>query len=330
MFNIHWSTIIVSIFALIMTAVAFFAEIFQAPPVPQDLTQLVQNPIPLDKLSEIKSMSFSNKMGSYKFENTHPSFDIEGPWQMIEPTIIKARKDFFIKVQRALKEIQVRHTHRSDTINIQSFSLDKPLFVISFENTEGLITQISFGLINPIDNSTYFTLSGDNLIYQSNTLSIPLESVTTDELLDAKALAINSDIISMIELQEAPFQKSQLKLIRVSDTWQDDEGIKFDKRKVDKLVSDLQEIKSYMVLDKISSTTQSELDRLMAAPQWKLRLAQRDYIETFFVAGPLSSVGEVKLDKANSLLFYREGSSTPIVLSPEQIQIFKRLEKQMR
>ena len=330
MFKIHWSTVAVLSFGLILSALAFFAEVFQGPPVPQDLTQLIQNPIPLEKLNQLKSVGFTNKMGSFKFENAHPQFELDGPWQMIQPTNIKARKDFFVKVLKSLSDIQVRHTHRADTINLQSFSLDKPLFSFVFETKEGSLIHVSFGLINPIDNSTYFSLSDSEMIYQSNTLSLPLESVTPDELLDSKALALNNEMVSMIEIQVAPFQSSQLKVNKIADIWQDNAGKQMDVRKLDRYINDLQNIKSYMVLDKLSNLASAELDKIISNPNWKLKIAQREYTETFFVAGPLNEIGDLKLDRPNSLLFFREGTTTPIVLAPEMVQIFKKNDNQLR
>lgn len=330
MFKIHWSTMAVVGFGIILSALAFFAEMFQGPPVPTDLTQLIQNPIPTDKLANLKSVSFTNKMGSFKFENTHPQFELDGPWQMIQPTNIKARKDFFLKVLKSLTEIQVRHTHRADTINLQSFSLDKPLFSFIFETQDSSLIQVSFGLINPIDNSTYFSLTGSDLIYQSNTLSLPLESVTPDELLDSKALALNSELVSMIEIQEAPFQAIQLRVNKISDLWQDNSGQRMDSKKLERYIGDLQNIKSYMVLDKLSPIASAELEKIMSAPRWRLKIAQREYTETFFVAGPLTDIGDFRLEKANSLLFYREGTTTPIVLPPDMQNIFKKSDSQLR
>jgi hypothetical protein len=330
MIKVHWSTFAIFGFAFILGSVAFFAEVFQAPPNPQDLVQLIQNPIPMERLKSLKRLTFTNKMGNFKFENSHPDFDLDGPWQMTEPTNIRARKDFFLKVMKTLDEVQVRHTHRADPINIQSFSLDKPLFSLVFETIKGAPVAISFGLINPIDNSTYFIIEGHDWIYQSTALTLALEAVTPDELLDSKALALNSDLISMIEISAAPFQKPQLRALKVSDIWQDEMDRPLDNKKINRLINDLQSIKSYMVLDKLTETQSGELEKIMTEPQWKLKIAQRDYTESFFISKPIDEVLDFKLEKRNSLLFYREGTLAPIVLSPEQVNIFKRVERDLR
>ncbi len=328
--SIHWSTLVVVCFALLLGAVGFFAEVFQAPPLPQELAQLIKNPLPVEKLQRLKRMSFTNKMGSFKFENTHPEGFLDGPWQMTEPTTIKARKDFFIKVVKALSDIQVRHSHRSDTINRQSFSLDKPLFSLTLELSEGTPIELAFGLINPIDNSTYFLIKGQEWIYQCTTLPISLESVTQEELLDSKALALNPDQVNLIELQQAPFDSSGLRLMRVEGSWQDPEGKKFDDRKVAAFLRDLQTLKSTMVLDKLTESQSTELTRVMTNPAWRLRLGQGQLPETFYVSAPLDRLGDLKLERNRSFLFYREGTQNPLVLGSEQLGIITKKERDFR
>jgi hypothetical protein len=328
--RIHWSTVVVASFALLLGAVGFFAEVFQAPPLPQELAQLIKNPLPVEKLQRLKRMSFTNKLGSFKFENTNPEGLLDGPWQMTEPTTIKARKDFFLKVVKALGDIQVRHSHRSDTINRQSFSIDKPLFSLTLELNDGSPVEIAFGLINPIDNSTYFLVKGQEWIYQCTTLPISLESVTQEELLDSKALALNPEQVNLIELQQAPFDNQGLRLMRVEGSWQDTEGKKFDDRKVAAFLRDLQTLKSTMVLDKLTESQSTELTRLMTAPAWRLRLGQGQLPETFYVSAPLDRLGDLKLERNRSFLFYREGTQNPLVLGPEQLGIITKRERDFR
>ena len=71
-FSLRWSTIMVTIFAVILGMVGFFAEVFQAPSIPQEMAQLIKNPLPIAKLQRLRTLGFTNKAGQFKFENTHP------------------------------------------------------------------------------------------------------------------------------------------------------------------------------------------------------------------------------------------------------------------
>lgn len=323
---VRWSTLLVMAFGLLLATVGFFAEVFQAPPIPQEMAQLIKNPLPVHKLKKVRRLSFSNKSGSFKFENTHPEGDPEGPWRMIEPTAIKARKDFFIKVLQALSDLQVRNVHRADSINLQSFSLAKPLFTLDIGPTDGEDLVINFGLINPIDNSTYFHVTGQEWIYQSMVLPVPLETVTADELLDARALAFTMGKVDQVEL--AP---QGVKLLRVAEKWQNADGAPLDERKVEGFLKDLLALKSYMVLDKLTPPQSEALQQvLQATPQWQLKIGQAGSVETYFISSPIDRLADLKLERSGSSLLYREGTTGPIVLSREQASVLNKRDKDFR
>ncbi len=328
--SIHWSSLAVGFFALLLSAVGFFAEIFQAPPIPEELAQLIKNPLPMEHYQKLRRMSFSNKMGQFLFENTDPDGDPQGPWLMTSPTAIKARKDFFLKTLKVLSDIEIRHTHGLDTINLQSFSIDRPLYTLTLEPVKGTPLEISFGLINPIDNSTYFTVKGHEWIYQSNTLPIAFESVTPDELVDSKPLALNFALLKQIEVMSAPFEAPAVKLTRVESEWLDPRGKRLDRKKVDQFLRDLQDLRSYMVLDKLTEEQQQEVGRAMASPAYRLRFSLGSSAETFYATRPLEKIADLKLDKKQSFLFYREGTQYPLVLSGDQLGVLTRREQDLR
>ena len=238
---------------------------------------------------------------------------------MLEPTSIKARKDFFVKVVQSVAELQVRNVHRSDSINMQSFSLDRPLFTLTLGPIEGAPVEIAFGLLNPIDNTTYFTIKDQEWIYQSLALPLPLETVTVDELLDSRALAINPENVDRVEISP-----NGLKLVRVTDHWENEVGQSLNDKKVAQFLKELQTLKSYMVLDRLDVEQAAALQQIMHTPLWRLRIGQGDQTEVYHISPPLDRVGSYKLERANSHLLYREGTLTPIVIGREQMSVFTR------
>jgi hypothetical protein len=323
--SLRWSTAMVVAFGFLLAFVGFFAEVFQAPPLPQETAQLIRNPIPQAKLQTLRLLEFTNKNGVFKFENTHTDSALEGPWRMIEPTAMKARRDFFVKVVEAIGEIQVRQVHRADPINLQSFSLEKPLFTLRFIPVTGEPLEIAFGLLNPIDNTTYFYMKDGGWIYQSQALTLPLESVSADELLDARALAFNPDQVEILELTPKGFQLS-----KVAGQWQNSQGQPMDNRKVDEFLLKLQTLKGHMVLDKLTSEQGQELNQIMQRPQWTLRLGTLQAAETYHVSPPLDRIGDLRIDRSGSSILYREGSLNPVVLGKEQVGILLKRESELK
>jgi hypothetical protein len=312
-------------FASLLGLVGFFAEVFQAPPVPQDTVQLVRNPLPLEKLRQLRGMEFTNKAGTFRFENNHPDGALEGPWRMVEPTAMKARRDFFVKVGQALADIQVRHVHRTDPINLQSFFLHKPLFTLRLVPVIGAPVEIAFGLVNPIDNTTYFTLTDGPWIYQSQVFGLPLENVTAEELLDSRALAFNPDQVLSLEITP-----NGARLTKSEGQWLDGRGAALDNRKVEEFLLKLQTLKGHTVLDKLTPDQQAAVQRLMETPQATLRLGLPQGLETYHFSTPLDRVGDLKLERPGSVLLMREGAMNPVAMGKEQLSVLNKRESELR
>ncbi len=325
----HWSTLMVLGFAGLLAMVGFFAEVFQAPRLPQEMVQLVRNPLSAEKLRRVKRLSFSNRAGQFHFENTHPEGLAEGPWKMTSPTSTRARRDFFVKVLAALSELQVRHVHGQDTINLKSFSLDKPLFTLVVEPVGSSPWEITFGLVNPIDDSTYFTVQGQEWIYQSNALPLSLDTVTPEELIDARALAFSAeklDGVEIVSLNGGP----GLAFHRTGDEWRTSQGMLLNPKRVDQFLSELHALKGYMVLDKLTPEQEARLREVAAAPERRLRLGQEGTSETWFLSPSMDRLGDLRFERSGSVLLWREGTLSPIVLGREQLGVFGRKERDLR
>ncbi len=323
--RLRWSSAMVIGFASLLGLGGFFAEVFQAPPVAQDPVQLVRNPLPLEKLSTLRGLEFTNKAGTFRFENTDPDGAMEGPWRMTEPTALKARRDFFVKVGQALADIQVRHVHRTDPINLQSFFLHKPLFTLRLIPVVGAPVEIAFGLVNPIDNTTYFTLTDGPWIYQSQVFGLPLENVTAEELLDSRALAFNPDQVLSLEITPGG-----VRLTKNDGRWQDSRGAALENRKVEEFLLKLQTLKGHTVLDKLTQDQQAAVRRLMETPQITLRLGLSQGLETYHFSAPLDRVGDLKLERAGSVLLMREGAMNPVAMGREQLGVLSKKESELR
>ena len=136
--------------------------------------------------------------------------------------------------------------------------------------------------------------------------------------------------MNLLEIHRAPFEGQGLRLVKIEGEWQDDTARKFDNRKVEAFLRDLQNLKSYMVLDKLDETQSVELTQIMKSPAWRLRLGQGDLPETYFASAPLDGLTNLKLDRNNSFLFYKEGTSQPLVLGPDQMSVVNKKEKDFR
>ncbi|MFP5384464.1 MAG: DUF4340 domain-containing protein [Bacteriovoracia bacterium] len=275
------STVLVFFFFLILLFLGLFAEIFESRTPEVDIAQIYANPVPINELQRLKNLKLTNKHGTFVFQNTHPEGLLEGPWQMTEPQALKLKGDVVRKIIDALNVIRVRNFHRLEPINITSFSLDNPTLTLLMNNSRGKSFEIKMGLINPIDNSAYLSLSSQDQIYQIDPIEMALESYDLAQLVESKVLALNTDSLHSLEIYGQ--DGLRLKLLRKETQWVDQNGIELSGVKVKKFFDKLEEMKSFSILDKLTADQQLFMQQIMATPVYQLKLISGQGVRSYFI-----------------------------------------------
>ncbi len=291
------STILVVFFFLILLFLGLFAEVFESQTPEVDIAQIYANPIPINELQKLKNLKLTNKHGTFVFENTHPEGDLGGPWQMLEPQALRLKGDVVAKIIDALNVIRVRNFHRLEPINITSFSLDNPTLNLLFTNFKNQNFEIKMGLINPIDNSAYLSLSSQDQIYQIDPIEMALESYDLAQLVESKVLAVNIDSLQSLEIYET--SELKLKLLRKDDLWLDQNGVQLSESKVKRFFEKIEEIKSFSILDKLNTDQQVFMERAMATPTYGLKLISGQGVRSYVISeikGQIPGMNVIKSD----------------------------------
>lgn len=291
------STVLVVFFFFILLFLGLFAEVFESQSPEVDIAQIYANPVPINELQQLKNLKLSNKHGNFLFENTHPDGNLEGPWQMLEPQALRVKGDVVRKIIDALNVIRVRNFHRLEPINITSFSLDNPTLTLLFTNAKNRNFEIKMGLINPIDNSAYLSLSTQDQIYQIDPIEMALESYDLAQLVESKVLALNTDSLQSLEIYST--SGLSLKLLKKEDKWVDQNGEILSDSKVSRFFERLEEIKSFSILDKLNTDQQIFMEKAMATPLWSLKLISAQGVRAYVVGqvqGQLPGMNIIKSD----------------------------------
>jgi hypothetical protein len=273
------STILVSCFFFILVGIALVTEMFEAQTPEINFAQIYSNPLPTTNFSKIKKIQLSNKNGTFVFENTHPEFLLEGPWQMTAPQNLKAKSPIFVKMSEALKGIRVRNFHRLEPININSFSLNNPTLTLSIFTPKKSFT-LNMGLINPIDNSAYISISKQDQIYQIDPLEISLESYDLPQLVESKVLALNFDSLSAMEI----YVKNNLlfKIFKKDNSWIDQNGSILSENKVKDFMEKIESIKSSSILENLTSEQKEFLNKLLSSSLYTLKIISNLGVRNYF------------------------------------------------
>lgn len=279
------STVLVAFFFFILLFLGLFAEVFESESPEVDLAQIYANPIPVAELQHLKSMKITNKQGTFDILNTHTTGNLEGPWQMTAPQALVVKAEVITKIIEAFNVIRVRNFHRLEPINVTSYSLDNPTLTLLFTNSKERSFEIKMGLINPIDNSAYMTISTQNQIYQIDPLEIQLESYDLAQLVESKVLALNPE--SLLSLEIYTEAGLQLKILKKEELWLGDAGAELAAGKVTKFLERLEDLKSTSILENLTPEQKDVMDRATAVPLYSLKLITSQGVRTYII-------GEVK------------------------------------
>lgn len=322
------SSILVISFSLILLFLGLFAEVFESHTPEVDLAQIYANPIPVIELQNLKSLRITNKQGNFLLENTHAEGKLEGPWQMLEPQALKVKDDVIPKIVDALNVIRVRNFHHLEPINITSFSLDNPTLTLNFKTFKDKDYEIKMGLINPIDNSAYLSLSSQNQIYQIDPIEITLESYDISQLVESRVLAVNPETLASLEIY-TPAGLS-VKLLKKEDQWLDQNGLALETSKVNKYFERLVDLKSFSILDALTTAQQEFMESALATPIFTLKLITAQGVRSYFVSEIKNGIPGMSLSRNNFYALSSEEKKSFVLLDKEQLKAFSLKSNELK
>ena len=313
------STVLVVFFFLILLFLGLFAEVFESQTPEVDIAQIYANPMPVNELQHLKSLKLTNKHGTFVFENTHTEGNLEGPWQMLEPQALKLKNNVIVKIVDALNVIRVRNFHRLEPINITSFSLDNPTLTLLFTTSKNKNYEIKMGLINPIDNSAYLSLSSQDQIYQIDPIEMALESYDLPQLVESKVLALNADSLQAIEVHAE--DSLRLKILRKEDQWLDQNGVQLSDAKVRKFFDRLEEIKSFSILDKLSTEQLTFMQKVLSEPAYGLKLVSSQGVRTYLIGHVKGQIPGMNVVKSDTFALSTDEKQSFILIEKDELKM---------
>lgn len=312
------STLLVSLFFFILLFLGLFAEVFETQSPEIDLAQIYANPIPVDELQHMKKLMISNKNGNFVLENTNLEGDLSGPWQMVEPQALRMKSDIISKIVDTLNIIRVRNFHPLEPINLTSFSLDNPTLTLNFTSIKDKVYEVKMGLINPIDNSAYMTISSQNQIYQIDPLEMTLESYDLAQLVESKILALNMS--SLVSLEIYSGTNLTTKLLKKETGWVNQAGEELNPSKVESFFGKLEGLKSSSILEKLTPEQTALMESSVSTPLYTLRIISNTGLRNYFI-GEVRDLGALGLSKGSGLVLTTDEKKSFVVIEKDQVRI---------
>lgn len=321
------STGLVTLFFFILVILALFAEVFVSRTPEIDLAQIYANPVPVSEFARLKKLVFSNKYGTFEMVNTNAEDTLEGPWQLTSPQTQRVKSELVSKIVENLNILRIRSIHRYEPINVTSFSLDNPNFTLLLTTSKSKDYEIKLGLINPIDNSAYLSLSSQNQIYQIEPLEMALETYDLSQIIEARVLALDFSKLKSIEIFEGG--QSRLLMNVGSDSWVDGEG-PLSETKVADFLSKIEEMKSSSLLENLSAEQIQSFQNMINASSIALKIAYNDMVNTYYFTEIKKSLPGLGPQFNGQYLFSSDDLKQFSVIKKDQAKFLQTTSKQLK
>lgn len=322
------STSLVGLFSFLLLVLALFAEIFESRTPEIDLAQIYANPIPIAELQRLDKLTLNNKYGSFVMINTHPEAELSGPWQLLQPQTQRVKSEVIAKIVENLNILRVRSIHRYEPINITSFSLDNPNLSILLTTSKSKDYEIKLGLINPIDNSAYLSISSQDQIYQIDPLEMALETYDLSQIVEARVLAFNKKNLKSIEIIENG--TSKLLIHQREAIWANSEEEKFSQDKVEQLITLIEDMKSSSILENLSSDQTASFQEMINANPTQLKLTFADSGRSYYFSEIKKNLLGMGQQFKGQYLFSNEEMKSFSIIKKDQLKFLQTTNRNLK
>lgn len=291
------SSLLLAFFVLVAGLSAIISEIFQAPNQENLEISKYRKLLGKSDLEGITKISIKNNLGEFVFENDLTKNSRS--WKITSPRKLLANGEVMNSIIQSLSNVKIRYVYQKDKINLSNFSLNNPLYKISLEKNGEIKTDISFGLINPIDRSTYAMLSTNNAIYHIDSISVPLNTLNLTDLIDTRVFPHDGKLVNNIDIFKGSTEGyHQLSLVRKDKDWVGKKQKVLATDKVQTYLKHLFDFKSQLILDRMNDKQLERVKKFLTTPQFTINVKNNRSEEyQYLVSQPIPDIPGMKLKK---------------------------------
>jgi len=294
-----------------------FIEFFQDSRIEINAKSLLVNPVQSDFLSKVHDIRFKNRLGQFSIKKE------KGEWLLWEPRVIPAKTKTINNILEQLGKIKVQTIHEYEPINIESFTLDKPIIEIDLTTEKQNKLMIKFGFINKINETSYMTVSGHNLIFQTEMLKSPFESLELSDFVDSNVFSIEIGDIKRISIYHGKNTEPNNVLEYIDENWLSKRYKSISNENTQAKVNSLIDIKTHMIVDKTNEELQSFIDNYLASPLYRIVIQTKDdKTLTYKVSTLTKAINELKIEKRQYFIMSASNRPYPFLINKNYIERF--------
>ena len=311
------STIFTLVFLVLLLIYAAYIEFFQDAKDQSSATGLLENPVTSRIIKNTVSLRFKNRIGEYKLTKENDG------WFMQEPRVIPAKEETIQRVLKSLSQIKIHTVHQFEPINFQSFSLDNPIIEIDLYTNLNEKYLVKIGLMNPINNTSYMTVSGHNRIFQTNLFKGRLEKLELSDFIESQVFSKNISEIKSFKLYQGRSNSPFNELTFKNDQWQTRKYKVISNEKLAKKLEDIFEINTHMIIDQADEDLRTLLDNYLKNPQYRIEITtNQDEKITYEISSLMKAIPELKLEKRQFFIMSASDRKYPYIINKNYLEEF--------
>ena len=327
----HVSTWMMSLFAIIILLTGVYSDFFQAPTELTPEMSTYQSLFKPGQILGVQQLILKNNLGTFHFEKS--STDPDTPWVMISPRNLPANSGLLQTILNNLNTVKIKNVHEMDVINISNYSLDNTSIEVTLIGTNDKSTTLKFGLVNPLDNSTYVSLSDQQAIYHIDNIGTSLNTLDLGNFVDTRIFTFDPSTVVDVMLYRGPAKDKKIALLahKEKGNWVGQSHNILVNEKVQNFLSDLLDLRSPLILDRIDSTLQEEIESYLKKPSYELVIKDSDGNEyNYIVSGLIRSLSNIKLEKWQHFIIKASNRTYPSIMNKKYNSIFNKNDRSMR
>lgn len=325
------STWMILFFAGVLFITGFYSDFFQAP---LDISPEMSRYRSLFQPSQIlgvRELILKNNLGTFHFEKSSTNPDT--PWVMISPRKLPANSSLVKTILKDLNNVQIRSVHSNDPINIANYSLDSATLEVTLISSNDKTSTLKFGLINPLDNSTYVSLSDQDAIYHIDNISTTLNTLDLASFVDTRIFTFDLASVSSIKIFRGTEDQKNVNFMAEKSglNWVGQKNMLLKTESVKEFMGTLADLRSPLILDRISEEMAKAVSSYLEKPSFEIVVtdsSQNKY--SYKVSGLVRNLPGVKLEKWQNFIIQPSNREFPYVLNKKVLGLFQRSERQLR
>lgn len=325
------STWMMAIFTVVLFLTGFYSDFFQAPLDINPEISRYRSLFQPGQILGVRELILKNNLGTFHFEKSSTSPDT--PWTMISPRKLPANSSLVKTILKDLNNVQIRSVHANDPINIANYSLDSTSLEVTLISSNEKTSTLKFGLVNPLDNSTYVSLSDQNAIYHIDNISTTLNTLDLASFVDTRIFTFDQSSIRKIKIYRGEVNKRNLNFqAEKSDVnWVGQQNTLLKTEAVMEFMGELADLRSPLILDKVNEDLAKSVAEYLEKPSFMIVIEDENKnTYSYKISGLVRNLPGVKLEKWQNFIIQPSNREFPYVLNKKVLGLFRSSERRLR